>query len=269
MEDLNKNQLILLTLLVSFVTSIATGIITTSLLQQAPPSVTQVINRVVEKTIEQVAIESTGGGTETVREVTVVVKEEDLVLDAISSNTDSTARITDNSLVDGVNLFYGMGVLIGKNGMVISARKDILNTASTYTAHFGDGSTQQLRVAHADAENKIAIFTVIKDQKNPLKTEPATLGTGEPQLGQSIITLDGKEKNTVSIGRIVGINKGGAEGKDITSIETDISTPASVFGAPLVNLSGDVIGLRVSHDSPTQTFLPASTIKKIIDSSGV
>ena len=44
-KDLNKSQLILLAILLSFITSIATGIVTVTLMQQAPSSVTVPINR--------------------------------------------------------------------------------------------------------------------------------------------------------------------------------------------------------------------------------
>lgn len=53
-QELNKKQLVLLTLLITFVVSIATGIITVSLMNQAPKSVPQTINNVIQRTIEKV-----------------------------------------------------------------------------------------------------------------------------------------------------------------------------------------------------------------------
>ena len=53
-KDLNKPQLIMLALLLSFVTSIATGITTVTLMQQAPSSVVVPINRVVRQTVEKI-----------------------------------------------------------------------------------------------------------------------------------------------------------------------------------------------------------------------
>src|SRR4029077_18213268 len=51
-EKLTKSQIVLLTLLVSFVTSIATGIVTVSLMDQAPPAIAQSVSRIVEHTVE-------------------------------------------------------------------------------------------------------------------------------------------------------------------------------------------------------------------------
>lgn len=54
MNELNKSQLILLAILLSFVVSIATGITTVSLMQRAPESVSVPINRVVRQTVEKI-----------------------------------------------------------------------------------------------------------------------------------------------------------------------------------------------------------------------
>ena len=87
MEDLNKTQLILLALLVSFVTSIATGITTVTLMEQAPPAITQTINRVVKETVRVVTpTEGKPTAPQTITQ-TVVVKEEDFVVKAVEKKS--------------------------------------------------------------------------------------------------------------------------------------------------------------------------------------
>jgi ABC-type lipoprotein release transport system permease subunit len=63
-KDLNKTQLILLTLLITFVVSIATGIVTVSIMQKMPTNATQTINNVIQKTIEKVTTSVPAAPTE-------------------------------------------------------------------------------------------------------------------------------------------------------------------------------------------------------------
>src|SRR5437868_14630698 len=65
MEDLCKHELILVALLVSFVTALATGIVTVSLMGQAPQGVTQTISKVIERTIQVAAAGDTNTNTKT------------------------------------------------------------------------------------------------------------------------------------------------------------------------------------------------------------
>lgn len=53
-KELDKKQLILLTLLITFVVSIGTGIVTVSLMNQAPKIVPQTVNNVIQRTIEKI-----------------------------------------------------------------------------------------------------------------------------------------------------------------------------------------------------------------------
>src|SRR3989344_9560589 len=115
MEELNKNQIVLLTLLVSFVTSIATGIVTVTLMESAPAQVTQTINRVVERTIEK-AVPGETKVTTVVKEVPVVVTEEKLIVDVINNTSSGAVRIAS---ADGkTNL--ATGFIVSKSGLVVT-----------------------------------------------------------------------------------------------------------------------------------------------------
>jgi len=271
MEDLNKNQIVLLTLLVSFVTSIATGIMTVSLLQQAPVEVTRNINRIVEKTIETVTTPGTVS-TVTQKEVTtVVVKEEDLIIESINKNLKSIVRIKETDPVLGISSFYGIGLVVDKEGLISVDRKTI-TLGNIYTATMSDGKEFSLTPIGVSKQTSFLLFSPKiekpKDEKDAYVFVPAVLGSTEPKLGQTLTSLGGDIANAVAVGRVLSLDMkesgtGTSTVKYLASIETDLSTKDLVSGSPLFNLSGDVVGIKISGDT-SKTFVPVALLKKEI-----
>lgn len=268
MEDLNKNQIVLLTVLISFVTSIATGIMTTSLLQEAPLEVTRNINRIVEKTIETVtpATVTTSGQKEV---TTVVVKEEDLIVDSINKNLKSIVRIKEKDGVTGVVSLYGIGLVLTKDGTIAADRKSFPN-GNIYTALLSDGKEFPLTIIGLNKQTNFILFKANQGDKVTDKTayvfSPAVLSDTDPKLGQTVIALGGTETNAVSVGRIISLDvkesgTGTSTIKYLSAINTDISTKDLIDGSPSFNLSGDLVGLRLSDDV-SKTFIPVSILKK-------
>jgi len=139
-KELDKKQLILLTLLITFVVSIGTGIVTVSLMKQMPSSVPQTINNVIQRTIEKVTTVQVPAPTSDTnnKENDVIVPKEDSVSlfgnnsDALVSiylsSTDVTKIIsptedTNESIIsDGVSnkdLDVGHGIIISDIGLIL------------------------------------------------------------------------------------------------------------------------------------------------------
>ena len=117
-KDLNKPQLIMLAMLLSFVTSIASGITTVTLMQEAPQSIIQPINRIVRQTVEKIVPVE---GKPTVQ--TVIIKEEDLVVDAIAKNQSAVFSITKQALDEEgktVEVSAGRGFAVSDEGIVVA-----------------------------------------------------------------------------------------------------------------------------------------------------
>jgi len=269
MEDLTKTQIVLLTLLVSFVTSIATGIITTSLLAEAPQSVTQTINRVVERTIEKVA--PTPGGSSTTKEVTVI-KEDDAVSSAIEKVSPAVVRISVRG-ADGNLSFYALGVIVNSSGLVLSSRENlILNTP--YSVVLSDGSILGASVAYQSDTDNLVLFRIDADAVHKDKFPAVALSTNNLKLGQNIILLSGKNKNSVYINRVISSDVRGekdAKGQDVSmvyAVETDILASSEISGSPIVNLSGELVGIKSPNadlTTTTGTYTTIFPIKRLIE----
>jgi len=229
MEDLNKQQLILLVLLVSFVTSIATGIITVSLLDKAPVEVKQTINRVVERTVETVVPSDVQPQEKvvTVKE-TVVVTEEDRVVDAISKNKSNIVRIADST-----GAFLAIGVVRSDDGEIITVDGSYSQVLD-YIVRFDGGEEFALEFSRTDTNTGATYFKVKNGGDKKFIT--GSFATGPLQLGQSVVAISGTSRNIVSTGLVSDLVGAG-------QIVTNLNLVGMGPGTVLLNLSGDVVGL--------------------------
>ncbi len=241
MESLTKTQLVLLTLLISFVTSIATGIMASSLLQAAPTNVTQTINRVVERTIEKVS-ESTG-----TKEIQVI-SEDEKVTTSIEKNNLSLVRI---SQADGSGnpVFYSLGVVINKGGDILAPRLPSFNLQGPFMAVFSDGASASISMQKEEVATGVVSFR--SNSVPPSGFTAATFSKSMPKFGQTIILLEGAGSLSTLVGRVVNIDDQSSTSK---SIGTDLDNSKETIGGIIIDLSGNIVGIRKADMPNGKTF---------------
>ncbi len=261
-KDLNKNQMVLLTLLMSFVTSIAMSVITVSLLQENPTTVTQTVNRIVERTVETVVPAVTGGKSIVTKETTIVVKEEDLITKSIEKNKDKILAVREKAIgSDGgaVHTQIGWGIVLNKEGL-IATDSSFISSEGAYSVLTEDNVSFETKVVAQDENKGVALLSAIKEKGDKRKEEYVFTPIDKAdlkasKLGQTLIAFGGKGKKAVAIGIISNITESEAKvgsatsttfSKKITSIEGTVFPPNKVTGGPIVNSFGEVLGLATA-----------------------
>lgn len=231
LKELNKPQLILLAVLLSFVTSLATGITTVTLMQQAPPSFTAPINRVVQQTVEK--IQQVEGKTIT---QTVVIKEEDLVVDAIAKNKSAVFAVTKEAPdADGktVEISAGRGFAVSKDG-VIAVDGALLPEKGVYYVLNDSGKFKADFMLNDKAGfSFIKIGAPVNGTDKLVFTVPAFGDLGKMKIGQKILVLGSTISSLIFEGN-----------KNI-----DILVTKSNGGGLVLNLDGEALGIAVSGES--------------------
>ncbi|MES3032110.1 MAG: S1C family serine protease [Patescibacteria group bacterium] len=230
-KDLNKPQLILLAVLLSFVTSIATGITTVTLMQQAPQSVTGPINRVIQQTVEK--IQQVEGKT-TVQ--TIIVKEEDLVVDAIAKNKSavfSVSKEVQDPDRNTIEVSAGRGFAISKDGIVVVDSGFVFEQGAFYVKNdSGKFKAEFLSTDHAGF-SFIKIGPAVNGTDKLVFTVPTFGDLNKMKIGQKIIVLG----NSISSSIFEG------------NRNVDINFAKSSPGGLLLNLDGEALGIVLSSDT--------------------
>lgn len=265
-EDLNKFQLVLLALLVSFVTSIATGIVTVSLLAAAPTAVTQTINQVVERTIETI-VPKDSSKPGTIKETTVVVKEDDLITSSIQLSLGKTGRV-----------FGGVATSSSVVGLAAQISPTALITDSSivdkeHLVSIG-GVSGIFTVSQRFPDIGVAILTLKSDAKlgDPFKVGDA----GALKLGATTVAVVSVTSERVAIGAVASraFFADVIPAKDrapiaVRVVDTNIGTDL-VSGTPLVNIFGDLVGISTAVGTATRgagSFIATSDVVGLINSA--
>jgi S1-C subfamily serine protease len=224
MEHLTKQQIVLLTLLVSFMTSLSTGIITVSLMDQMPTA-TKTVNQIIEKTIMSPQQAAVG---------VVSIDVQDQLASSTAAVASSVVKIKDAN-----GDIVGFGLVISKTGIILTDR-EIIDQTETYTAVLSDGTAVPLSFSLSnDPASKVALFS------------PATTYSGGAanvfspvraisnySLGQKVFALQGPSGARLSDGFITGIGT--------SSIDTSLSLQDSLPGSPLFDIQGNIIAIQAS-----------------------
>lgn len=238
-KDLNKSQLILLAILLSFITSIATGITTVTLMQQAPVSFVAPINRVIKQTVENIVPATTNNTVQT-----VVVKEEDLVVDAIAKNKSAVfSLVKEFNGEDGqpTEVSVGQAFVINTDGVMVADAVWVQNK-DTYYAKNSSGKFEAKFLGVSKGVAFLKLGEAVDATNTPVYTVPAQGDMGAMKVGQKILVLGGTITSFIYDG----------------SGDLKISVPKSLAGGLVMDLDGRALGMAISNE--TNSFVSLQSI---------
>lgn len=172
----------------------------------------------------------------------------------------------------------GTGLVIDSNGLILTNKHVVPEGITALSVVMNDGvKYNDVEVVGRDPLNDIAVIKV----KNPKNFTKAALGDSDRvRIGQKVIAIGnalGQFQNTVTSGIISGMGRpveAGDEGNQTTEqltnlFQTDAAINSGNSGGPLLNYSGEVIGINtaVAADAENIGFaIPINEAKGIISS---
>ncbi len=234
MEDLTKTQLILLTLFVSFITSIATGIVTVTLLDEAPPEITRTINRVVERTIEKVV---PGKSLSPVKEVVLVSEEREIPKVA----KEGLSRVVRIGPKGDANASRHTGFIAMPYNLLVTTAEAVTDRALSYSSLDG-GEEKELEIVAVNTEKNFAILK-FKEVEKISERKGLRLGAETPTLGETVISIGIEEELSLGIVNAVRLDKHGSSSPEI---RVAFSTGKPKLGNLLFGLEANLIGVLQS-----------------------
>ena len=169
----------------------------------------------------------------------------------------------------------GSGFVVSSDGYIVTNHHVIQDTTAEYTVFMNDGKKYPANVVASDETIDVALLK-IEAKDLPFL---AFGDSDKLELGQSVIAIGNalaEFRNTVSVGVVSGllrsIRAGDGTGKSEKLdgvIQTDAAINPGNSGGPLLDLSGNVIGVNVAVANGVENIafaLPANVVKSAVES---
>lgn len=184
--------------------------------------------------------------------------------------TQTTQTVFGSQMAQGV----GSGIIISKDGYILT-NKHVVSGSQKATVVTSDGEVyDNVPVIGTDPLNDLAFLKL----SGVANLRPAALGdSSSVRIGQKVVAIGnplGQYQNSVTSGIISGTGRPvTAQGEDNTVesltdlLQTDAAINAGNSGGPLVNLSGQVIGINTAVAQEAQGIglsIPINSAKGIV-----
>ena len=178
----------------------------------------------------------------------------------------------------------GTGIILNKEGYIITNRHVVPQGASSVSVTLSDGTTLEKVsvVGRTGASDPLDIAFLKVEDTEGAELTPVSIGDSSAvQVGDKVVAIGnalGQFQNTVTEGIISGygrdIQASGASGNDVESLQNLFQTDAAInqgnSGGPLLNINGEVIGINTAvagEGAQNIGFaIPINDVKGLIDS---
>lgn len=219
------------------------------------------------------------------QETQTVVKDENAVIETIEKASPSVVAIgVSRRVVNPFDPFslprredstIGTGFVVSKDKGIIVTNKHVVLSSDRYTVVTKDGQKLEVKKIYRDPVLDLAIV-----QTERIDIPTLELGdSSKIKVGQTVIAIGnalGKFTNTVTTGVVSGLGRavvaedpfGGLSERLDNLIQTDAAINPGNSGGPLLNISGQVIGVNVATTEGAQNIgfaIPINSVKQIIE----
>ena len=175
----------------------------------------------------------------------------------------------------------GTGIILTSSGYIVTNRHVVPSGATNVSVTLANGTVLDsvTVIGRTNSTDSLDIAILKINNTNGQKLVPANLGnSNKVQVGDSVVAIGnalGQFQNTVTSGIISGFGRSiqASDGSGLSSenldglFQTDAAINEGNSGGPLVNLSGQVIGINVATAASAQNIgfsIPINNVSGII-----